>query len=67
MKNVGVVDQTVRVVVGLALLSVLVLAQGPIRWVGVLGLIPLLTGFARSCPLYRVFGVSTCRRREQHN
>ena len=54
------VERVVRVVLGLALLSLL--AVGPIPgWglVGLLGFIPLLTGALGSCPLYTLFGFST--------
>jgi hypothetical protein len=26
-----------------------------------IGLVPLLTGLAGTCPLYSIFGISTCR------
>jgi hypothetical protein len=29
---------------------------------GVLGMIPIVSGFMRFCPLYSVIGVSTCKR-----
>lgn len=57
--NEGTVDRILRVVAGLILLSlVFVGPQTPWGW---LGLVPLLTGIVGWCPLYRVFGVSTCR------
>ncbi|MEY2786373.1 MAG: hypothetical protein RL277_2585, partial [Planctomycetota bacterium] len=33
--------------------------QTPWGWIGV---VPLLTGLLGSCPLYTLFGISTCRR-----
>ncbi|MDP3277151.1 MAG: DUF2892 domain-containing protein [Deltaproteobacteria bacterium] len=51
-------DRIVRVVLGLALLSLTVV--GPHTWWGLVGLVPLLTGLVGFCPLYRVFGMSTC-------
>ena len=59
--NIGSADRVVRVLVGLALLSLLVLANGNARWFGLIGLVPLLTAGARFCPLYTMLGINTCR------
>jgi len=56
--NVGGMDRAVRIIVGL-LLIVLSIA-GVIGWWGWIGLVPLLTGLFRSCPLYLLFGWNTC-------
>ncbi len=56
--NVGTIDHTLRIVVGLGLLSLVVV--GPQTLWGLVGLIPLLTGIARFCPAYRAAGLSTC-------
>ncbi len=58
MKNLGVVDRTIRVVVGLALLSLVIV--GPQTLWGLVGLIPLLTAVIGFCPLYKIFGLSSC-------
>ncbi len=58
-RNEGTIDRVFRVVLGLALLSLIVV--GPHTWLGLVGLIPLVTGFVGFCPLYRVLGISTCR------
>ncbi|MBB3859248.1 membrane protein implicated in regulation of membrane protease activity [Novosphingobium hassiacum] len=56
--NVGSVDRAFRIVLGLVLIAlVFVGPQTPLGW---LGLVPLLTGFMRTCPLYSLFGLSTC-------
>lgn len=59
--NVGSADRIVRVVVGLALLSLLLVLDGNARWWGLIGFVPLATAAFRFCPLYRVVGLSTCR------
>ncbi|MBW1757468.1 MAG: DUF2892 domain-containing protein [Deltaproteobacteria bacterium] len=47
-----------RVVLGIGLLSLVWIGpQTPWGWVG---LVPLVTGLVGCCPLYRVFGISTC-------
>lgn len=56
--NEGTLDRVIRVIVGLVLLSTVVI--GPQSLVGLVGLIPLLTGLIGFCPLYKVFGLSTC-------
>jgi hypothetical protein len=57
-RNESSLDRGIRVAVGLALLSLTVL--GPHTLWGLLGLVPLVTGAVGSCPLYALFGVSTC-------
>ena len=58
--NVGSVDRIIRVVLGLALLSLLFVLDGNTRWLGLIGLVPLATAAFRFCPVYRVVGLSTC-------
>jgi DUF2892 family protein len=57
--NEGTIDRVFRVVLGLALLSLIFV--GPHAWLGLVGLIPLATGLVGFCPLYRLLGISTCR------
>lgn len=62
-RNVGIVDRVLRIVVGLVLIAFAI----PIgfsnlgwNWVGWVGVIPVLTGLVGSCPLYQLFGLSSC-------
>ena len=57
--NVGSIDRILRIVLGLGLLSLLLFLSGPVRYVGLLGIVFLATAFMRFCPLYFPFGVST--------
>ena len=57
--NVGTVDRAIRVVAGVALLSLIFIIEGNARWWGLVGLLPLATGWAGSCPLYVPFGIDT--------
>lgn len=59
-KNVGSIDRTLRVLLGLVLLSLVVLLDAPARWWGLVGLVPLLTGLFSFCPLYSLLGISSC-------
>lgn len=58
-KNVGAAERALRVLLGLALLSLAFL--GPRTLWGLLGLFPLTTGLLGTCPLYTVLGTSTRR------
>jgi hypothetical protein len=62
VKNEGSIDRAVRVVLGLALLSLTFV--GPQTLWGLLGIIPLFTGAVGMCPLYRIVGVNTCGKDE---
>ena len=58
-KNEHLVDRALRVLLGLGLLSLTF--AGPHTALGYIGLVPLATGLLGSCPLYSIFGFSTCR------
>ena len=57
-RNEGTVDRALRIIVGLALLSLVFV--GPRTLWGLVGLVPLLTGLVGFCPLYALFGWRTC-------
>jgi len=42
--NVGGIDKVLRIVAGLALLSLVFILDGNARWWGLIGIVPLLTG-----------------------
>ncbi len=58
MTNEGTADRVIRVVLGLALLSITMV--GPKTPWGYMGLVPLATGILGFCPLYRLVGINTC-------
>lgn len=55
------IERGVRIVLGIALLSLLVIGPVP-GWglVGLVGIVPVLTGALGSCPIYTLLGFSTC-------
>jgi hypothetical protein len=55
--NVGFADRILRIVVGLGLLGLVFF--GPQTSWGWVGLIPLATGVAGTCPVYTLLGIST--------
>lgn len=60
--NVGGLDRTLRVAVGMLLVGLA--ATNTVGWWGWLGLVPLLTGAVGFCPLYQLFGLNTGARKE---
>ncbi|MEQ1886385.1 MAG: DUF2892 domain-containing protein [Bryobacteraceae bacterium] len=57
-RNEGTADRIGRVILGIILLSLAFV--GPQTPWGYIGVIPILTGVVGMCPLYRMFGLSTC-------
>lgn len=56
--NESTLDRGVRVALGLVLLALIFV--GPKTLWGLVGVVPLATGLLGSCPLYTLFGFSTC-------
>jgi hypothetical protein len=55
--NVGKLDKALRIIVGIFL----ILAGLRLNtWFGAVGIIPIITALFSKCPMYTVFGVSTC-------
>ncbi|MEM5519079.1 DUF2892 domain-containing protein [Sulfitobacter sp. AS59] len=66
--NLGNLDRVIRIILGLALI-VAPLLNIPAVWSSAVlsygsmavGFILVITGLFRFCPLYRIFGISTCK------
>lgn len=58
--NVGGIDKILRIAGGVALLAFFALAEGPNRFWGLIGLVPLATGVMGFCPFYPLIGLNTC-------
>jgi Inner membrane protein YgaP-like, transmembrane domain len=58
--NVGGIDRILRIVAGIAVLSLFFMLEGNARYWALLGLVPLLTGLFRFCPAYSLLGLNTC-------
>ncbi len=57
IQNIGTVDRALRIAVGVGLIAATLLGLiGPWGWIGV---VPLLTGAIKFCPLYRLAGIQT--------
>ena len=64
-RNIGALDRVVRVIIGLVLVAYTVpvgFSSTGWNWVGWIGVVPLLTAAIGFCPLYRVMGISSCKR-----
>jgi hypothetical protein len=61
-QNVGPLDSVLRVALGFALLFTAFIIPPPLKWFAYAGfLVFAITGFVGRCPLYRIFGIRTCR------
>ncbi len=58
--NVGSADKVIRIVMGIVLLSLIYFLSGNIRWVGLIGIVPIMTARVGWCPLYSLLGIRTC-------
>ncbi|MCB1508029.1 MAG: DUF2892 domain-containing protein [Hyphomicrobiaceae bacterium] len=61
-KNIGTVDRILRVIVGIGLIAFALAGPAEIawKWIGWIGIVPLVTAAIGSCPLYSLIGLSTC-------
>ncbi|WP_201616310.1 DUF2892 domain-containing protein [Psychrobacter urativorans] len=56
--NIGSTERMLRFIAGVIIIGVGAYYQS---WWGVIGLVPLLTGLFRFCPLYAMLGMNTCK------
>jgi hypothetical protein len=56
--NIGIIDAIVRMVLGIAI-GLLGYYYG--SWWALLSIVPLSTAYFGFCPLYKLFGISTCK------
>lgn len=63
--NVGSADKIVRIVVGIGLLSLFFVLEGNMRYLGLIGIVPIATALMGWCPLYTLIGVNTCPLKER--
>lgn len=65
-QNVGLSDRAVRTLSGLFLIGLIFLApNAPLRWLGLIGIVPLATGLVGTCPFYKLTGKTTCHNKEK--
>ena len=61
-KNVGQLDKTARIILGITLIVVGIVTKS---WWGAIGIVPLITASLGNCPLYSVLGVSTFSKKDK--
>ena len=60
--NVGnPVDKILRVILGIAVLSLFFVLEGDMRWLGLIGIVPILTVVFGWCPGWALLGINTCK------
>jgi hypothetical protein len=65
-QNVGLSDRAVRALSGFFLIGLIFMApDAPLRWLGLIGVVPLLTGVFGVCPFYKLMGKTTCPMRDK--
>ncbi|MEM3609672.1 MAG: DUF2892 domain-containing protein [Candidatus Anstonellales archaeon] len=57
-KNVGELDRFFRLAIGSAILFAGIMTSS---WLGLLGIIPIITATTRFCPAYSLIGINTCK------
>ncbi len=55
--NVGKTEQLIRIGAGVGLITIGYCYR---KWWGLLGILPVITGSARYCPVNEAMGISTC-------
>lgn len=63
-RNEHTAERVVRIVSGLGIVSLYFV--GPKTPWALLGIMPIITGSLGSCPVYTLFGISTCSVDAQH-
>ncbi|HHG89717.1 MAG TPA: DUF2892 domain-containing protein [Devosia sp.] len=59
--NMGTLDRILRLVLGAVLVGVFFMfPDAGWRWLALIGIVPLATAIIGSCPIYSIFGLSTC-------
>ena len=59
-RNLGNTDKNIRL--GLAIIIAAAGVYTNSRW-GIVAILPLVTAFTGFCPLYRLFGINTCKQK----
>jgi hypothetical protein len=55
------VDKALRIIIGIALLSLIFLIDSPARWLGLIGIVPILTVVFGWCPAYAMLAACGCK------
>ena len=61
LKNVGGIDKVFKFVVGLILLSILLWGEGNLKYLGLIGLVPIISAIFDFSPLCLMLGKKSCK------
>ncbi|MBE9516474.1 MAG: DUF2892 domain-containing protein [Proteobacteria bacterium] len=54
IKNIGSIDKVIRIILGLGLISLYFLIEGPHRWWSIAGVVLIATVALNFCPIYKI-------------
>ncbi|PLX42801.1 MAG: DUF2892 domain-containing protein [Deltaproteobacteria bacterium] len=57
-------ERVARVILGIALLCLLFILESNWRYIGLVGIVPILTGLTGFCPLYTILGINTAKKKK---
>ncbi len=60
-KNMGPVQRAIWVIAGLVLIAWALFGSGDYKWIGWIGIVPLVTGAIGWCAFNAVLGINTCK------
>ncbi|KAA3618942.1 MAG: DUF2892 domain-containing protein [Calditrichaeota bacterium] len=61
--NVGNTEKVIRIIVAFVLFSMWFYLEGNLRYIALIGIIPLVTALVSWCPLWTLFGINTCTKK----
>ena len=56
-QNIGSVERILRIALGGGLLAITIIIDSKLRWIGLIGIVPLVTGLLGLCPTYLALGI----------
>lgn len=60
-KNAGLLDRGIRLLLGVLLLGLYGALEPPLKYFTLFGLVLVGTALTGVCPMYSLFGISTCK------
>ena len=60
--NVGNTEKVIRIIIAIVLFSMWFFLEGNMRYIALVGIIPLVTALFSFCPLWTAFGINTCKK-----
>ena len=60
-------ERMVRGLLGVALMGLLFLLPSPVGYLGLIGVVLIITAAMRYCPISHLLGINTCKMKETHS